>query len=223
MVQMEQAGWGGRIAAAVGGALIGGVAMVTLGAAIAPSTDVAVPVEGGSRSDATAEAEPGAIPLEAVPCVARQDAARDAATRAGKELAALQLSERLLEGQLGPMGGLPSPWDADVPDGEREPAVRAALAAAAAELDDVDMLDVHCEEYPCIATAVLHGRSTDFLNRWVDSAGLEARQWSVSGKIIVDGEPGAHGVAILGTALAPEVGERASVRASRVMEALDAR
>ena len=89
-----QGSWGGRLAAGLGGCAVGVVAMVALGAAIAPSPGEATP----NRVVVQPEAWP--VEQQMVPCAVRMDAARAWGESASGELAALEFSEKLLRGEV---------------------------------------------------------------------------------------------------------------------------
>jgi ferric-dicitrate binding protein FerR (iron transport regulator) len=82
------------------------------------------------------------------------------------ELARLRLENDLLRGQLRAAEGAEQPWPKDAPDALREPGFGKAVRAAIE--DDMTLLDLDCDEFPCIAFVEMAdepGRSEAVVNR----------------------------------------------------------
>lgn len=80
----------------------------------------------------------------------------------------------MASGQLATYRGDPSPWPDDVPAGMEPDAFRANAAAIAEALEGVEVTDIDCEEFPCVALfstlapgdpADLHALAKDIADR----------------------------------------------------------
>jgi len=68
-----------------------------------------------------------------------------------KELAALHVQRAFLKGQLSRHIGEIADWPKDLPNAYEPGAFEEALTAAMAGTEDLEVLGVDCDEYPCVA------------------------------------------------------------------------
>ncbi len=66
------------------------------------------------------------------------------------EVAAAELHLALLQGQREAVEGVPQPWTDDLPAADRPEAVEAAVVAAIEAHGEGELLDMDCDEYPCL-------------------------------------------------------------------------
>ncbi len=80
------------------------------------------------------------------------------------ELEALRFEAAVAKGQLAREVGEPREWPADLPDGFQPESFRDYVEETVAQLDDAELLEVDCSEYPCLAVI----QSTDPSADWVE-------------------------------------------------------
>ena len=126
--------------AAIGGLTGGGLAiMLSAGPEEVPAEPVAKVVL--------------AAPLPA-DCPARKDALTDERARLERALSAVELQLKITEHRRIAREGVEAPWP-DAPDPLQVPETyKAKLTAALAEVDG-EVLEMECDEYPCIVAVVL--------------------------------------------------------------------
>jgi hypothetical protein len=68
-----------------------------------------------------------------------------------QELDRLRMEAAMAKGQLSHYEGDPQPWPEDVPAGFRPEAFEAAAEQVVADLEDAELMEVDCAEFPCLA------------------------------------------------------------------------
>jgi len=68
-----------------------------------------------------------------------------------QELTQLRLAQQFAQGQLNRLEGDRQPWPADLADVWREPSLQASFQAAAESSTAFALLELDCEEFPCVA------------------------------------------------------------------------
>lgn len=86
--------------------------------------------------------------------------------RLREENAQLRFENALVKGSLATHQGAPLDWPADLPELLREEGFSARVSAAAAAIEGLDLVDIDCSEYPCLAVL----RSQDTEPGWEDQA-----------------------------------------------------
>lgn len=79
-----------------------------------------------------------------------------------EELGRLRMESALAKGQLSHYEGDPQPWPEDVPPGFAAEAFEAAAEQAAEAVEHAELLDVDCDEFPCIAVFRSHDEGPDW-------------------------------------------------------------
>ncbi len=123
---------------------------------------------------------PGDAPIAATPRtpeerrldVARLEAELEAAEKA---LAEAKFEGALTRGQLQAVQGVPSEWPKDVLPAVSPERFKAELEAQLADVPDVEISHVDCEEYPCIAAIRYTGASSD--DSWQKPIGDSVHGW----------------------------------------------
>jgi hypothetical protein len=200
--------WPRRIGGGVVGAVIGFAVISGFGLAISAGREPGLVTRTLNQAERAGTGD--------VACQAQTTAAREERDRQVEQLEELRFTERLLRGQLGPIGGLPTPWPPDRDAAATRTEVREALAAAGDALPDVDLVDVDCSEFPCIATAIWTGGDYGSPAAWMDAAALESKQHMTAS----DGVQHPMVVVIGADELGPEAAERTKVRSNRLLDAL---
>lgn len=139
------------------------------------------------------------------------------------ELDRERIASAVARGRVSEAQGTPRPWPASVPAGfapaEFEATVRAAAAEAGLELHDVD-----CAEFPCIATFVLADgplEPRDQMQALTDALGDEHNVWvGVSSRESPDASGSAAAVSFSPPGADGALTRRTSFRADALLEAL---
>ncbi len=104
--------------------------------------------------------------------VARLEAELEAAEKA---LAEAKFEGALTRGQLQAVQGVPSEWPKDVPEAVTPERFKAELEARLADVPDIEISHVDCDEYPCIAAIRYTGANTE--DGWQAPIGDGVRGW----------------------------------------------
>ena len=84
--------------------------------------------------------------------------------RLEEELDGLRMEATLARGQLGHYEGTAQPWPDDVPASFRPEAFESALEKALANAENLELLELDCQEFPCVAVI----RSHTSVEGWID-------------------------------------------------------
>jgi len=147
--------------AAVAGAAVT-VAVIEGYALISDGGDGASRVEAGETRTVGQPARASAAERGREPRLGAEPARTDWAAASPDELLAeidrleaendgLRLQSKMAIGQAEHYEGLPQPWGDEVPASFRPDAFTEAMREAAEGLEDAELLDVDCEEFPCVA------------------------------------------------------------------------
>jgi anti-sigma factor RsiW len=100
--------------------------------------------------------------------------------QAKQELAEAQFEGALTRGQLQALQGVPSPWPEKLPEALQPEHFRANLEARLKDVPDVEISEVDCSEYPCVAAMRYVGERRgedwgkpigDAVRGWMDEVG----------------------------------------------------
>ncbi|MED5372050.1 MAG: hypothetical protein VX899_13615 [Myxococcota bacterium] len=105
---------------------------------------------GPDRARVTSPVPRGAELAEGTP-QAEPEGAPESTEALKGELERLQLQNDFLQGQLTAMGATPNPWPEALDAAFTPEAFEDTVSGALADFPDVELLDVDCSEYPCVA------------------------------------------------------------------------
>jgi hypothetical protein len=94
--------------------------------------------------------------------------------QAKQELAEAQFEGALTRGQLQALQGTPSPWPGELPEAFQPEHFRENLQARLQDIPDVEIAEVDCSEYPCVAAVHYTG---DASQEWEKPIGEAVRGW----------------------------------------------
>jgi hypothetical protein len=160
-----------------GAAMAGAVLTVAVyeGTAWMSDGEQVTTVESGDMHTARVPADAGAKPRvikrrAAADSPSRSAGARDANSSARireleDQLEAAQFETAVAKGQLKRVEGTPMEWPADTPDVLRAEGFEAYVRDELAHIDQAELLQIDCDEYPCVAVV----RSTAQDEHWQDA------------------------------------------------------
>lgn len=134
-----------------------------------------IPMPGPAPAPALAELTPPSPLARAVQrraptrCVARGESTAEVEALE-RTLLGLRVRAKLLDGRRAAREGEARPWPDDVPAAESPAGFRQRLDAAIAALPGASVLEVDCEEHPCVAVLIR--------DRDAGEAGVSADSWA---------------------------------------------
>lgn len=87
------------------------------------------------------------------------------------ELDRLQLEATMARGQVGHYEGVPSPWPDDVPAAYQAGPFERFVQDALAGHEDLELLEVDCEEFPCVALVRSHSDDPEWPRQFEGALG----------------------------------------------------
>ena len=169
------------------------VAVIEGYALISDAGDEAVRVEAGETRTVGQPARAKAGELDRKPRPRSTATPRDMAGATSEELLAeidrlqaenenLRLQSTLAMGQAEHYEGVPQPWGDEIPASFRPDAFTDAMREAVEGIEDAELVDVDCEEYPCVAVI----RSTTDREDWaraIDEGLPDAASLGLEGEV----------------------------------------
>ncbi len=121
-------------------------------------------------------------------------------------LATADFEDAIQRGRIAAVEGRPQAWPDDLPPQLQASGFEGALKDAMAGIDDLDLLEVNCDEYPCYAiieadpTALGPGVKPggDFLEAWAEGVDGDVGVWNMMSVMAgPEGEVGLMGVSLI--------------------------
>lgn len=202
------------------------------------SRTVTVTKADGSRSFSTAASPPntrrtpatrtthdGAVLVDLGDRTLTAQAAADTITALEEELAALKLERDLQAGALEALEGTPHPFPDNLPADFQEAGLTSHLESLVGSRDDLSLVGVDCEEYPCMAILQAHTDDPGWMNTLAEDVTQqlgEQEHLGLSVWVSQSGDDGntvrLAGVAVRGDALDGDAAEALDTRANWRMD-----
>ncbi len=124
-----------------------------------------VALGAGDQHTLRAQDDPTAAPIARTTRTAAGDdaeALQAEIASLNEQLEAARFHQAMAKGQLASHEGTPQPWPDDLPEALRPDAFSAAVAAAMEGFDDLELVSVECDEFPCFAVIESNNRTEEW-------------------------------------------------------------